>query len=412
MSDRDFSIKPKLIFVWNYLEWGGAQIYFIGIMKLAKAEWDITVVLPEGSDAKLLGFLDTAGIRYEFLKGSFDLAPAEDFGRKIERRITILRSEINVFRHLRKFDLKNSILHIEAAPWQSATLLTALSLLRGANIFVTMHNALPDASRWRELVWKIKIGVVSRLPKLRAFTSNQDTKKRFRRWVNKAFFDTIRVTYTTVNPPEIDAIRDDGGDRSLIRKWVGIPEDVFVVLCVGQFIDRKGRWIFLEAAQKVVEDRPDIHFAWITSSEVTTSEMERIAGYKLGDNFNLVNASSVGNERKDILSAYAAADVFALPSYIEGLPVALLEAMAMGVASISTEIYAIPEAIKHEETGLLINPGRADELFNAIVQLYEDAALRERLAQNGRDFVIANFDEREASKIAIDAYKEALAVRR
>ena len=412
MSDRDFSIKPKLIFVWNYLEWGGAQIYFIGIMKLAKAEWDITVVLPEGSDAKLLGFLDTAGIRYEFLKGSFDLAPAEDFGRKIERRITILRSEINVFRHLRKFDLKNSILHIEAAPWQSATLLTALSLLRGANIFVTMHNALPDASRWRELVWKIKIGVVSRLPKLRAFTSNQDTKKRFRRWVNKAFFDTIRVTYTTVNPPEIDAIRDDGGDRSLIRKWVGIPEDVFVVLCVGQFIDRKGRWIFLEAAQKVVEDRPDIHFAWITSSEVTTSEMERIAGYKLGDNFHLINASSVGNERKDILSAYAAADVFALPSYIEGLPVALLEAMAMGVASISTEIYAIPEAIKHEETGLLINPGRADELFNAIVQLYEDAALRERLAQNGRDFVIANFDEREASKIAIDAYKEALAVRR
>ena len=412
MSDRDFSIKPKLIFVWNYLEWGGAQIYFIGIMKLAKAEWDITVVLPEGSDAKLLGFLDTAGIRYEFLKGSFDLAPADDIGRKIERRITILRSEINVFRHLRKFYLKNSILHIEAAPWQSATLLTALSLLRGANIFVTMHNALPDASRWRELVWKIKIGVVSRLPKLRAFTSNQDTKKRFRRWVNKAFFDTIRVTYTTVNPPEIDAIRDDGGDRSLIRKWVGIPEDVFVVLCVGQFIDRKGRWIFLEAAQKVVEDRPDIHFAWITSSEVTTSEMERIAGYKLGDNFNLVNASSVGNERKDILSAYAAADVFALPSYIEGLPVALLEAMAMGVASISTEIYAIPEAIKHEETGLLINPGRADELFNAIVQLYEDAALRERLAQNGRDFVIANFDEREASKIAIDAYKEALAVRR
>ena len=140
--------------------------------------------------------------------------------------------------------------------------------------------------------------------------------------------------------------------------------------------------------------------------------MERIAGYKLGDNFHLINASSVGNERKDILSAYAAADVFALPSYIEGLPVALLEAMAMGVASISTEIYAIPEAIKHEETGLLINPGRADELFNAIVQLYEDAALRERLAQNGRDFVIANFDEREASKIAIDAYKEALAVRR
>ena len=412
MSDKAASAKPKLIFVWNYLEWGGAQIYFIGIMKLAKAEWDITVVLPEGSDAKLLGFLDTAGIRYEFLKGRFDLAPADDIGRKIERRITILHSEFNVFRHLRKFDLKNSILHIEAAPWQSATLLTALSLLRGANIFVTMHNALPDASKWRELVWKIKIGVVSRLPRLKAFASNQDAKKRFRRWVDQPFFDTIRVTYTTVNPSEISAVRERATDRASIRKRLGLPEDAFVVLCVGQFIDRKGRWIFLEAAQKAVEACPEIHFAWITSSDVAPSEMERIAGYRLSDNFHLINALNIGNERKDILSAYAAADVFALPSYIEGLPVALLEAMAMGVASISTEIYAIPEAIKHEETGLLINPGRADELFNAIVQLYEDAALRERLAQNGRDFVIANFDEREASKIAIDAYKEALAVRR
>lgn len=411
MSDRETSTKPKLIYVWTYLEWGGAQIYFIGIMKLAKAEWDITVLLPEGSDAKLLGFLDTAGISYEFLKGNFDQAPAEDIGRKIERRLTILRSEINVFKHMRKFDLRNSVLHIEAAPWQSATLLTALSLLRSSNIFVTMHNALPDASRWRELVWKIKIGVVSRLPNFRLFASNQDTKKRFRRWVYQKFFDTIRITYTTVNPSEIDAIRGGDFDRSLIRKRLGLPEDGFVVLCVGQFIDRKGRWIFLEAAERVIKDRPEVHFAWITSSEVTASEMERIAGYKLGNKFHLINASNIGNERRDILNAYAAADVFALPSYIEGLPVALLEAMAIGVASISTEVYAIPEAIKHGETGLLVNPGRADELSDAIVRLYEDPALRETLAKNGKDFVIANFDEREASKIAIDAYKEALAAR-
>ena len=85
--------------------------------------------------------------------------------------------------------------------------------------------------------------------------------------------------------------------------------------------------------------------------------------------------------------------------------------MAMGVASISTEIYAIPEAIKHEETGLLIDPGISDELSDAIARLCGDATLRKNIAQRGRDFVIANFDEREASKIAIDAYEEALAAR-
>ena len=411
MSDSH-SPKPRLIFVWNYLEWGGAQIYFIGIMKLAKADWGITVLLPEGSDSKLLGFLDTVGAQYEFLKGSFDLAPADSISRKIERRFAILHSEINVFKHLRKFDLRNSILHIEAAPWQSATLLSSLSLLRGANIFVTMHNALPEASKWRELIWRVKIGFVSRLPNFRIFASNQDTKDRFRRWVGQEFYDSIRVTYTTVNPAEIEAVGESTPDATSIRRQLGIPEKKFLVLCLGQFIDRKGRWIFLEAAKKVLEEHPDIKFAWITSSEITASERERIDGFTLGDSFRLINASAVGNDRRAILSTYAAADVYALPSYVEGLPIALLEAMAMGVASISTAIYAIPEAIKHEETGLLINPGRADELADAIVRLYDDTELRQAIAKNGREFVIASFDEREASKIAIDEYGKALAARR
>ncbi len=405
--------KPnrQLLFVWNYLEWGGAQIYFLGIMKLAKADWDITVLLPEGSDAKLLSFLDTVGVRYEFLKGRFDLGAAPSLRRKLERRLNILRSEINVFNHLRKFDLRSSVLHIEAAPWQSATLLTALSIVRRANIFVTLHNALPDAPVWREFVWKFKIGVVSRLPNIRLFASNKDTKARFRRWVSDKFFQTIKVTYTTVNPTEIDAVRRAITDRALIRKRLGIPADKFVVMCVGQFVDRKGRWIFLEAARSVCEKHREIHFAWLTSSDISSLDKQRISDYGLEDRFHLIDAGKVGSERNDILATYAAADVYALASYVEGLPVALLEAMAMGVASISTNINAIPEAIKHEETGLLIEPGRAGQLADAIIRLYEDAALRDRLARNGRDFVVANFDERSASAIAIAAYGQALAAR-
>ena len=408
----DPSPRRKLLFVWNYLEWGGAQVYFLGIMKLAKAEWDITVLLPVGSDAKLLGFLADIGMRYEFVEGSFDLTLADTIVRKLLRRINILRSEINVFNRLRRFDLKNSILHIEAAPWQSAALLTALSVIKRANIFVTLHNALPDAPRWRETIWKIKIGFVSRLPRFKIFTSNQDARIRFRRWVNDAFFSTIKVTYTTVNPPEIEAVLKETEDRSAIRRRLGIASEKFVVLCLGQFIDRKGRWLFLEAASLVREKHPEVQFVWITSSDISNADRERIASYGNGDGFQLIDAAKVGEDRKDILASYAAADVYALPSYVEGLPVALLEAMAMGVASISTDIYAIPEAIKNRETGLLIDAGRADQLAEAILKLCEDAALRERLAKQGREFVIANFDERVSAQIAIDAYTAALAIRR
>ncbi|MEQ1763871.1 MAG: glycosyltransferase family 4 protein, partial [Pyrinomonadaceae bacterium] len=358
-------------------------------------------------DPKLLKFIDDLGVRFELVKGRQDLAPASSLGRKLSRRFNNLVSDVNVFRHLMKFDVRRAILHIEASPWQSPGLLFALAA-RGANIFVTMHNALPDASPWREFIWRVKIGAVSRLRRFRLFASNQDTKNRFRRWVSDEFYKTIKVTYTTVNPDEIESVFSDIENREVVRKRLGISAEKFIVLCLGQFIDRKGRWLFLEAANSLKAEYPDLQFIWITSSDVTSSDRDRIDGYDLGESFRLIGADLVGKDRHEILAAYSAADVYALPSYVEGLPVALLEAMAMGVASVSTNVYAIPEAIKHEETGLLVEPGNAEQLAGAIERLIDDTKLRERFARKGREFVIANFDERVASQIAIDAYSEML----
>lgn len=397
--------RRQLIFLWNYLGWGGAQIYFIGIMKLAKQTWDVIVILPKGSDPKLLGFLDQIGVTYKFLEYHVDMNEAPTLRRKIERRISLIRSDLEVFRFLSRFDLKQCILHIEAAPWQAGTLLTCLSL-RGANIFVTLHNALPQASRLRESLWGMRIGFVSKLRGLHIFTSNQDTKDRFRRWVRDRFWQTIRVTYTTVNPPEIDAAREAVIDRPELRRKYGISPDSFVVLALGQFIDRKGRWDLLEAARQVLSVEHDVQFVWLTSSPISDDDLTRIRQFELGDRFILLPSSSIGDQRSDVLSFYRTADIYALPSYVEGLPVALLEAMAIGLPSVSTNIYAIPEAIKHQETGLLIEPGKPGELAKSILWLRHDEELRERLSVAGRTWVIDHFDERVASRIALDAYEE------
>jgi glycosyltransferase involved in cell wall biosynthesis len=82
--------------------------------------------------------------------------------------------------------------------------------------------------------------------------------------------------------------------------------------------------------------------------------------------------------------------------------------MALKRPSISTNVYAIPEAVKDLETGLLIEPGDAEGLAGAIISLKNDPALRARLSEAGRKYVIANFDEREAAAAAIAQYEEAL----
>jgi glycosyltransferase involved in cell wall biosynthesis len=95
----------------------------------------------------------------------------------------------------------------------------------------------------------------------------------------------------------------------------------------------------------------------------------------------------------------AEADLLLLPSRQEGLPVAILEAMANSVAVIATPVGAVPDAITDGQTGLVVPPGDIDALAQAIGRLVDDPGLRQRLAANAR----ARFDERFTIERTADA---------
>jgi glycosyltransferase involved in cell wall biosynthesis len=81
--------------------------------------------------------------------------------------------------------------------------------------------------------------------------------------------------------------------------------------------------------------------------------------------------------------------------------------MALGIPSISTDVNGIPEAIKHLKTGWLIETGDVGGLANAVEILKSDKTLREKLSENGRNFILQNFNEREVAKIAVAEYKKS-----
>lgn len=398
----------RIIYAWNYLEWGGAQIHFLAIIKEAKKEFEVVVVLPEGSNKQFIKFLDEENVKYEFFKGHVSGEYARGLMKKISKHKQKIKSELALLKYLEKFDLSESAVHVELAPQQSIASLIRLSLK--TKVFITLHNALPKASPWRDLLWKIKFGAISKFENFRVFCSNQHAKKYFKRYFTSSFGNTIKVTYTSINPPEIKAALSENINREKQLEKYNLPANKFLILCVGQFIDRKGRWTFLEAAKKVCEKNNDIIFVWVSNSKPNAEDLQKIENFYLGENFRLITSDEVGNERIDLFRFFRLANVFALPSYVEGLPISLLEAMALGIPSISTNVYAIPEAVKNLETGILIEAGDDDALADAILTLKNDDALREKLAKNGREWVLKNFDEREAARIAIAAYKESLGV--
>jgi len=399
------SLPKNFIYVWHYLEWGGAQVLFFGLMKEAKKTGNVLAIMPKGSNMQLLKFLDNLGVLYEFFDAHADAAPADSIKRKIERHWNKVYCEIVLLKYVGKLDLKNSVVHTELAPWQS--LWALLWLCRKSTVFMTMHNSLPAVRHWRFLLWKLKFQILSRNKNFHLFTANQDTKESLKPFVPDKFLENVKVIYANINTEEIDEALTAEVNRTAYLKKHNLPPEKFFVFCVGQFIDRKGRWIFLEAAQMLLKDNNDIAFVWISNSKPSSADLKKADEYGLGENFRFITSDQVGGEHIDLFKLMRLADVFALPSYLEGLPISIIEAMGLGIPTISTQINAIPEAIKHLQTGVLIEAGNSIALKDAIQELKDSDELRKRLSKNGREYVLEKFNEKTVAKIAVGSYVEA-----
>jgi glycosyltransferase involved in cell wall biosynthesis len=108
-----------------------------------------------------------------------------------------------------------------------------------------------------------------------------------------------------------------------------------------------------------------------------------------------------GRVDDDVLSRmYGAADAFVLPSFAEGIPVVLMEAMASGVPCVTTRITGIPELIRSDDEGLLVAPSDAEALAAAVARLIDDPALRTRIAAAARRRIDADFHlERNTARL-------------
>lgn len=398
-------LPKKVFYIWNYLEWGGAQVYFFGLMNEMKNYSDVLAIMPSGSNEQLLKFLHNLQIPCEFFDSHTDTKPAPTFARKLQRHWNKIYCEFVMLKYLNKFDFSDSVIHIEIAPWQS--LFALLWLCRKAKVFVTVHNSILPIPKHRYFIWLAKFGILARMKNFHIFTANNDARESLKMLVPEDFFQKIKVTHAYINPQEINQALQTKINRNEMCEKYNLPKDKFLVFCVGQFIDRKGRWIFLEAAAKLKQTNDDIAFVWISNSKPSNMDLEKAKSFGLGEDFVFITSEQVGREHKDLFNLLRVADVFSLPSYIEGLPISLLEAMALGIPSVSTDINGIPEAIKHLETGYLIAPGAVKELKNAIQTLKDDSTLRERLSKNGREFILTNFSEEVVAKIAAENYIES-----
>lgn len=400
------NLKKNIIYAWNYVEWGGSQIYTLALIREARKYFDVLVILPVGSSDEFIRTLDEECILHEFFEPKTDLEPAATISRKLRRHWQKIRSEAGLIRHLLRKDLRGTIVHIDFTPQQS--FLSLFRLCRRTHVFFTMHNALAKFSRLREMIWAAKLRALLSTDHFHIFSANENARDYLRRFVSRKDADDITITRAGIDPLAIHDALGAGFDREKLLDKLELPKDHTILLTVGQFIDRKGRWPYLETIRTICKKRKDILFLWLLPKLPSAADSARIEEYEVNENFKTILSSNAGTRRAEILQFYRVADIYILPSFVEGVPISLLEAMAMGLPSISTRINGIPEAIESGRTGLLVDPGDVSGLEEAIVKLVDDRTRRKELADLGQAYVLSKFDERTAAAIAVTQYRKFL----
>lgn len=173
------------------------------------------------------------------------------------------------------------------------------------------------------------------------------------------------------------------------EKYAKIPiknideKESVIILFMAWVTKNKGIYELIEAINLLKEE--NLNFKLIVAGKGSDFDNigEIISNNDLS-NYVELKGWVLGEEKMDLLHQ---ADVFVLPTYFEGYPNSLVEAMASGKACVATNVGAIPDMIKEYETGLLIEKESNQQLYSALKILIQNSALRRRLSENARSQV-------------------------
>ena len=175
--------------------------------------------------------------------------------------------------------------------------------------------------------------------------------------------------------------------RSQIRQKLGLRETSQLLLTVARLHSQKGHDYLIPIIPEIIRKFPQAHFIWVGDGEHQAYLEQMLQKYKVETRVTFLGY------RNDIPHFLTAADLFLFPSYQEGLPFAVLEAMVYGLPIVASDTGGIPEMITHKKNGLLFSTGNSQEL------------------QQQLDWALTHLDEMgrmaEAAKIEVEKFSES-----
>jgi len=218
-------------------------------------------------------------------------------------------------------------------------------------------------------------------------------------WTDPATWDKFQVVRLGVDPVMLSP------QSRMTTSGITPPGPrTLELVSVGRLVPAKGHRILLEAFRILRERGVHIRLTLIGAGPDRAALQEFVDRSGLGDAVTFTSALS----HQQTLAQLRRADIFALASFAEGIPVALMEAMSLGVPCVSTSIAGIPELIRTGIDGLLVPPSNPTAFADSLESLTSDSGLRKSLGNSGRQRIISQYNLPLNQELLAQSFEERL----
>lgn len=357
---------------------------------------------PYGGIATVIESIVNSELRYDYSFEMFNRSESiyDPTTSSLRRRVLKVERAWSLFKNLwyGKYDFIH--LHGSTKGFLGDTLVMVVAFITRSKVLLHLHGTdwerfYGSVSFFRRFYVRIGLAIPNRIVVLYNLWA-QNIRK-----INPKINVRVVRNFIPDRPQPEKALLDN------LRKRLGITEQDFVISSIGRVGWRKGSFDIVTAAKKLTETSANLHILLVGGQELE-GEMEQL---KRAIRENGLNhwIKLVGEVDIDDVPAYLGiSDVFILPSYYEGMPMSIIEAMRSGKPIISTCVGAIPDMIESGVSGILINPGKPEELAEALLQLKNHPELRGKISSGGRKAFEDGFETSRVVKEIRTIYKEMI----
>ena len=309
------------------------------------------------------------------------------------KHIVTIAKLVKLFKE-EKFDVIHVHTPVASLVGRLAALLAGIPLIVYTAHGFYFHDEMPNFKKWTFIFLEKIAGKITDF----LFTqSSEDRETAIKTGIMKA-----EKVLAIGNGVDIERFNPEKyGEQIELKRLLGIPDDAFVIGMISRLVKEKGVVEFLEAAEYLHSDNPNLYFLLIgdrLASDHAESVTDNLKSTKekLGTNLILTGW------RTDIPELLSTMNVYCLPSWREGMPRTTIEAMMMQKPVIATDIRGSREEVESNETGLLVPVRNSRKLAAAIYRIYSNPEWASQLGLAGRKKALKHYDESKVISMQIE----------